>query len=66
MRPCWLAFAGEMGGKIARRAQGKSPLTPLVGERQRLLETPLSLGWILAWGIRGGKAAFEEIGRAHV
>ncbi len=59
MRPCWLAFAGKMGGKITRRAQGKSALAALVGKRQRLLEAPFSRRSIIACRIRGGKAPLE-------
>jgi hypothetical protein len=48
-----LAFSGEKAGKTVRRAQGKSSLTALAGERQRLLEVPFSQRRIIDARVRG-------------
>jgi hypothetical protein len=42
-----------MGGKIARRAQGKPALAALMGKRQGLLEAPFSLRRIVVCASRG-------------
>src|SRR4029453_12683946 len=59
VRPCWLAFAGEMRGQIARRTRGKSALAALAGKHQRLLEAPLRPRWIMDFRFRGGKVPFK-------
>ena len=53
-----LAFGGEKAGKTACRAQGKSSLAALAGERQRLLEVPFSECRIIDLRVRG-KPSFD-------